>query len=158
LERLSRNARAANLMRLRLPTAISKIVTHANYQFKRHGGKLSSHDSHLSLWKWFRYYRTPLRKLKRECPPAPDSAHRWNDLPKPRGTSAIGIRAAMVEANKPKLTGICRSRRKPMFGGRGTRKGVERGGTQQKKSSSAFGSVKVNCDSFHAEDVRSGTL
>jgi transposase-like protein len=123
-----------------------------HYQFSVTAGTIF-HDSHLSIWKWF--VTTALLCEAKKGMSACQIQRTVGMTYKTAWYLCHRIRAAMIETNKPKLTGTVEMDETYVGGrahgkrGRGARNKEVVIGIRQRQGELRF---------FHAEDVRSGTL
>jgi len=122
-----------------------------HYQFSVTAGTIF-HDSHLSLWKWF--ITTALLCEAKKGMSACQVQRTVGMTYKTAWYLCHRIRATMVEANKPKLTGTVEMD-ETYVGGRGHVRGR---GSEHKEVVIGIRQRQGELRFFHAEDVRSGTL
>ena len=123
-----------------------------HYQFSVTAGTIF-HDSHLSLWKWF--ITTALLCEAKKGMSACQIQRTVGMTYKTAWYLCHRIRAAMVEANKPKLTGTVEMD-ETYIGGRAH--GKRGRGAANKEIVIGIRQRQGELRFFHAEDVRSGTL
>ena len=123
-----------------------------HYQFSVTAGTIF-HDSHLSLWKWF--LATLLLCEAKKGMSACQVQRTLGMTYKTAWYLCHRIRAAMIEANKPKLGGVVEMD-ETYVGGRGH--GKRGRGAANKEVVIGIRQRQGELRFFHAEDVRSGTL